>query len=105
VRYWLTPADDPAFEAKVVDICTTYQEAPARVGQGERTVSTDELTGVQALERVHPDLALAPGKVQRRAFAYKRHGCAGRFRPPRPVESPVGSILISNIISRSQRLS
>jgi transposase len=37
-------------------------------------VSTDELTGVQALERLHPDLPLAPGKVQRREFEYKRHG-------------------------------
>jgi putative transposase len=40
-------------------------------------VSTDELTGVQALERLHPDLPLTPGKVQRREFEYKRHGtCA-----------------------------
>jgi len=37
-------------------------------------VSTDELTGVQALERKHPDLPLAPGKVQRREFEYIRHG-------------------------------
>lgn len=37
-------------------------------------MSTDELTGVQALERKHPDLALAPGKVQRREFEYIRHG-------------------------------
>ncbi len=42
--------------------------------QGERTVSTDELTGVQALERKHPGLPLAPGHVQRREFEYERHG-------------------------------
>jgi len=42
--------------------------------RGERVVSTDELTGVQALERKHPDLPLAPGKVQRREFEYIRHG-------------------------------
>jgi len=58
----------------VADLCTTYQEAPARATVGERTVSTDELTGVQALERLHPDLPLAAGKVQRREFEYKRHG-------------------------------
>jgi DDE superfamily endonuclease len=29
--------------------------------RGERVVGTDELTGVQALERKHPDLPLAPG--------------------------------------------
>ena len=37
-------------------------------------MSTDELTGVQALERKHPGLPLAPGKVERRAFEYIRHG-------------------------------
>jgi hypothetical protein len=37
-------------------------------------VSTDELTGVQALERLHPGLPLAPGHVERREFEYVRHG-------------------------------
>ena len=37
-------------------------------------MSSDELTGVQALERKHPGLPLAPGKVERREFAYIRHG-------------------------------
>ena len=37
-------------------------------------MSTDELTGVQALERKHPALPLAPGKVERREFEYIRHG-------------------------------
>ena len=37
-------------------------------------MSTDELTGVQALERKHPCLPLAPGKVERREFEYIRHG-------------------------------
>ncbi len=32
------------------------------------------MTGVQALERKHPGLPLAPGKVERREFEYKRHG-------------------------------
>lgn len=44
--------------------------------RGERVVSTDELTGVQALERKHPNLPLAPGKVERREFEYIRHGTA-----------------------------
>lgn len=56
------------------EICSVYQEAPSRTEQGERTISTDELTGVQALERKHPGLPLAPGKVQRREFEYLRHG-------------------------------
>jgi putative transposase len=55
-------------------ICTVYREAPARAEQGERTVSCDELTGVQALERKHASLPMAPGKVERREFEYIRHG-------------------------------
>ena len=37
-------------------------------------MSTDELTGVQALERKHPGLPMAPGKVEMREFEYIRHG-------------------------------
>ena len=37
-------------------------------------MSTDELTGVQALERKHPSLPMAPGRVERREFEYIRHG-------------------------------
>ena len=51
-----------------------YHEAPALTRLGERIVSSDELTGVQALERKHPGLPLAPGHVQRREFEYERHG-------------------------------
>jgi hypothetical protein len=75
IRYWLTPpAADEQFGAKVAEVCTLYREAPARAQAGERFVSTDELTGVQALERKHPGLPLAPGKVERREFEYVRHG-------------------------------
>lgn len=56
------------------DICRTYREAEARVTQAERTISTDELTGVQALERKHASLPIAPGKVERREFEYIRQG-------------------------------
>ena len=46
--------------------------------QGDRIVTTDELTGIQALERKHAGLPLAPGKVERREFEYIRHGrCSG----------------------------
>jgi hypothetical protein len=37
-------------------------------------VSTDELTGVQALERKHPNLPVRRGKVERREFSSIRHG-------------------------------
>jgi hypothetical protein len=58
----------------VSDICALYREAPALAEQGERIVSTDELTGGQALERKHSGLPMAPGKVERREFEYIRHG-------------------------------
>jgi len=74
IRYWLTPAADPALPEKVADVCALYRAAPALAAAGERVISTDELTGVQALERKHPGLPLAPGKVERREFAYVRHG-------------------------------
>jgi putative transposase len=51
-----------------------YRAAPARAARGERTLSTDELTGVQALERRHPTLPARPGRVERREFEYVRHG-------------------------------
>ncbi len=42
--------------------------------QGIHLVSTDEKTGMQALERLHPDLPPGPGRVQRREHEYQRHG-------------------------------
>ena len=58
----------------MADVNALYHAAPALAARGERVVSTDELTGVQALERKHPGLPLAPGKVERREFEYVRHG-------------------------------
>lgn len=57
-------------------MCALYEAAPALANNGERVLSTDEITGVQALERKHPGLPLAPGKVARREFEYIRHGTA-----------------------------
>lgn len=56
------------------DINALYQQAPELVKKGEAVVSTDEMTGVQALERKHHGLPMAPGKVERREFEYTRHG-------------------------------
>jgi putative transposase len=61
----------------VADVCALYRDAPALAARGERVLSTDELSGVQALERKHPGLPLAPGHVEYQEFAYVRHGtCA-----------------------------
>ena len=73
-RYWLTPAYEADFDVKVSDLNGLYQQAPELAKQGQRIEGTDEMTGVQALERKHPDLPLLPGKVERREFEYIRHG-------------------------------
>jgi len=79
VRYWLTPAADADRDAKITDVCGVYRTAPERAEGGQRTVSTDEMTGVQALERLAPDLPARPGHVARREFEYKRHGTCSFF--------------------------
>jgi transposase len=74
VRYWLTPVQDERLEEKIEDINTLYGQAADLAQAGERVMSTDELTGVQALERQHPTLPMAPGRVERQEFQYLRHG-------------------------------
>ncbi|WP_366931373.1 transposase [Nostoc sp. JL34] len=51
-----------------------YISAIARHQNGERTISIDEMTGIQATERLEQDLPMRPGKVERREFEYVRHG-------------------------------
>ncbi len=41
---------------------------------GAHIVSCDEMTGIQALERIAPTQPMQPGKVERREFEYERHG-------------------------------
>ena len=74
MRYWLNPVPDERFDEKVEDINTLYRQAPVLTEQGQRIVSTDELSGVQALERKYPSLPLARGKVEHQEFEYIRHG-------------------------------
>jgi hypothetical protein len=61
-------------DQKIRDVCTVYRQAPARAQQRERTISTDELTGVQALERKYANLPPCPDKIERREYEYIRHG-------------------------------
>jgi len=74
MRYYLNPEPDPQSAEKVADINHLYQTAQERAERGKAVVSTDEMTGVQALERKHPDLPMEPGRVLRREFEYIRHG-------------------------------
>jgi putative transposase len=45
-----------------------------RAKRGERTISIDEMTGIQALERKFPNQPMRPGKRERQEFEYIRHG-------------------------------
>jgi hypothetical protein len=58
----------------MADLTTLYAQAPALVEAGERVLSTDEMTGIQALERKHPTRLMEPGQVERREFEYIRRG-------------------------------
>jgi len=75
-RYWLNsrPEDPPAFDAQVRLVCDLYQQAAALQRRGVHLVSTDEKTGIQALERLAPTLPMQPDRVERIEFEYIRHG-------------------------------
>jgi putative transposase len=60
--------------AQLEGVCAVYAEAPAIHARGGHVVSTDEMTGIQALERAAPTLPARPGRVARREFEYVRHG-------------------------------
>ena len=51
-----------------------YINAIENYKNGERTISIDEMTGIQATERIERDLPMRPGLVARREFEYIRHG-------------------------------
>jgi transposase len=58
----------------MTDVTTVYLQAQALLDAGERVLSTDEMTGIQALERKHPPIPMGPGRVERREFEYIRRG-------------------------------
>jgi hypothetical protein len=66
--------DPEVFEQQVHEVCDTYQDAPAYHEAGHYTVSVDEMTGIQALERIATIKPARPGLVERQEFEYKRHG-------------------------------
>lgn len=76
-RYWLnTKEKDPRqFQEKVEAVCTAYREAPRLyTEENTHTVCTDEMTGIQALERAAATLPMKPGQAECREFEYTRHG-------------------------------
>jgi len=76
-RPWLnTKEKDPElFQAQVEMVCACYQDAPELFYRHDtHTLSVDEMTGIQALERIAATLPMSPGRVERPEFEYARHG-------------------------------
>jgi transposase len=75
-KMWLntTEKDPQKFQAQVENVCRTYLEAPAKAAEGVHTVSVDEATSLQAIERNAPDKPAQPDSVPKQEFEYTRHG-------------------------------
>jgi hypothetical protein len=76
-KMWLTSQDEE-FRAKRDEVLHVYYDTP----QDEHIICVDEMTGVQILERLCPDIPMAPGMPVRREFEYKRRGTRARQQPP-----------------------
>lgn len=74
-RYWLQAnGEDPQeLQEGIEAVCGVYEQAPSLALEGTHTISTDEMTGIQALERevIKP---MRAGDVERIEFEYIRHG-------------------------------
>ena len=68
-------SNDPAFEAKLVDVVGLYMNPPERAV----VFSFDEKTQVQALDRTQPSLPLTPGRAGTMTHDYKRNGTTDLF--------------------------
>jgi hypothetical protein len=80
-RYWLNAkiTDRAAFERSVETVCQTYLSAFDNEAKGIHTVSVDEKTGIQALQRSAPTKPMEPGKPERREYNYDRQGTTCLF--------------------------
>lgn len=100
--------DDPErFEQQVRQICEVYAQAKDLHERGVHVVSTDEKTGMQALERLHPTKPTRPGLIELREFEYRRHGtlcltanleiATGRIISPRIAQTRTNEDFVAHI--------
>jgi len=76
-KYWLntTEKDPQLFAQQVQVVCQCYLDAPELYVQHHtHTVSVDEMTGIQALERNAKTMPMKPRQSARIEFEYTRHG-------------------------------
>ena len=55
-------------------MCGLYDSTADLEANGIHLICTDEMTGMQALERLHPDKEMKPGQPRRLEYEYERHG-------------------------------
>ena len=105
IRYWLhspEKSENPeTFGAKVNEICALYLASTNLMEENTCVVSTNEMTGVQALEHKYPDKRPLPGQTAKMEFEYIRHGttsligffeaATGKIFPPYLNETRVES--------------
>ncbi len=58
-------------------MCKFYKVAIGLKSKCVNVYSTDEKTGIQALEHLHPTLPMQTGKIERIEQEYRRHGTSG----------------------------
>lgn len=56
------------------NLCKLYHQATQLPEQGVHVLSTDEKTGMQALDPLHPNYPMRPGHPEAVEFEYERHG-------------------------------
>jgi transposase len=61
-------------KAQIKLVCQLYQSAKQLYSDGVHLISTDEMTAIQAIERIHPTKMMRPKLEERQEFEYIRHG-------------------------------
>ena len=98
MRYWLNSPDKrenpEEFARRSTRVCETYAAAPELHRQGTHTISVDEKTGMQAVERAAATLPMKPGLIERQEADYIRHGTQALTAN---FEVPTGKVICPTI--------
>jgi len=80
-HYWRNadPEHPQVFEQEAETMCKTYHGARTAYESGRHTMSVDEKTSIQAMERLYPTKPTRPGLTERREFEYVHHGTLKPF--------------------------
>jgi transposase len=84
------------FDRQLRNVCEHYADALRLHEEGVHLVSTDEKSGIQALERLHPALPMRAGQrsCERQEHEYKRHGTRCLFAN---LEVATGEVIAPSI--------